>query len=170
MILDRRNLIGVAGAFLGTPAVASAWPSREEDGLPDRIGGLIRQIHGARQMASPGDSPFFVAHYRPFYVQALAFAEGDKIQIEAVSAQSVPDVAEMLDARAERLLEDLGFNAPSDESPNYWQVLDVGSPRRLLFAASLGAAVLRDVFLVPVSKEISTELHLPAGALEAGFG
>ena len=170
MILDRRSLIGAAGAFLGSPAVASAWPTREEDGLPAKIGSLIRQIHGARQMASPGDSPFFIAHYRPYYVQAITVPEGDKIQIEVVSAQCVPAVAEMLDSRAERLLEDLGFNAPAEESPNYWQVLDVGSPERILLAASIAAAVLREVFLVPASKEISTELSLPSGAREAGFG
>ena len=164
MILDRRNLIGAAGAFLGTPAAAIAWPPREEDSLPDRIGGLIRQIDGAREWATPRDSPFFVAHSGPFYVQALAFSEGSEIQIEAVSAQSVPGVAKALDARTERLLEDLGFNAPSEESPNYWQVLDVGSPERLLLAAAVGAAVLREVFLVPASKEISTELSLPSGS------
>jgi hypothetical protein len=96
------------------------------------------------------------------YVQALAGDAGTPIRLEAVSAKSVPAVAEMLSPARVRRLSELGFQAPVEgRSPNYWRVVEINKPRDLEQAGRLAAAVLTEVYNLNSADAAEAHVNIP---------
>ncbi|GEM_PF-1487155 len=119
----------------------------QEEGWLSTALSCLTQIHAKRAKGSPDKSAFCIFVVGNAYVQFLAPAEGRLLVCEAASAQSVPQLGEILNANGKNALQELGFSPPQ-VSPNYSQHLEIESDGDLAYAARLALRVFRQVYRV----------------------
>jgi curved DNA-binding protein CbpA len=79
----------------------------------------------------------------PVYVQFAAPNYNKQLHCEAVSAESVPEVARILTSKKQRLLLKFGFGFPN---PNYSQDIDAECDDDIAFATRLAFRVLKQIY------------------------
>lgn len=130
--------------------------------LSARATALLGQIHQARHLGRPGNSPYCVLEVGAVYVQALARAGCSTIQLEVVSAKSNVAVAATLTRAKVRLLTALGFAPPGPRSPNYWQEVEIAGQADLDRAGRLMAAALTFVYGIGDPGLVIATLAIPS--------
>lgn len=123
----------------------------------------LMQIHQQRGKGRPGKAAFCIFEIGSAYVQFLAPPEEQCLLCEAASAQSISQLAEILNADSEKNLQELGFSPP-DVSPNYSQHLEIESDGDLAYAARLALRVFRRAYRVRDLSKGTFKLAIPDSA------
>ena len=142
MTIDRRRMLELTGGAAVGSATRSIMALAGLDGqvaLGAYAASLLGLIHGALDLGRPRNSPYFILHAGPVYVQALARSDSP-VQLEAVSERSDPAVAKYLSPAKLARLAELGFQAPGGRSPNHWRDLEIRQPKDLDRAGALAAS------------------------------
>jgi hypothetical protein len=164
MSIDRRRMLELTGGAAVGSATRSILALAGLDGqaaLGTYAASLLGLIHGARDLGRPRNSPHFILHAGPVYVQALARSDGSPIQLEAVSERSDPAVAKYLSPAKLARLAELGFQIPGGRSPNHWRDVEVRQSKDLDRAGALAATVLSEVFGVSDLDALGVIVNVP---------
>jgi hypothetical protein len=125
----------------------------------------LKQIYENRESGRLGKEAFCIFAVGKAYVQFRASWDARELVCEAVSAKSVPEIAEVLTTEGEETLRKLGFEAPKS-SPNYSQTIKIEDIKDLAYAARLAFRALKQAYQVTNFDFISFKKNIPGAALK----
>jgi len=110
---------------------------------------FLTQIDDNHRVKNMVRNSYCIFEVGDVYFQCLAPPDHMLLFCEAVSAESNPEIALILNPEKEdRLIREFGFAAPGSSSPNFSQEIEVKSADDLAYAARLAYRVLRDIYEV----------------------